>query len=722
MSTRKLMWSALAIALAAVACNDPTLAPDAAVAPSFHSSGDGRRAVVVDAAGRHDAATIQAGIALAPAGGRVRVLPGTYPEALVIDKGVTLEGISREGDDDRDGDHGGNDENNAVIIAPSTPPTAVIDVTTTEPVAIRGVTVQGGPIGIRANGIAADLTVERTLVRDFTASAVVGISVTWLAPASGGPASLVVRNSRVEGGAVRPSTGISTQGDVNAVLEDNIVRRSGTRCINVAFGATAVVATTVDVVGNDLDQCGVAGGIVVTANGLKVGTRVANVVGNVIRNSDVELLRNGVYFEGFAGRVEHNSILAVVQAAANPSPENIAGCCFVVPAGIFVGSLRGAAQATPVVRFNDVAGNAFAGLRIGPNQSTSLDARCNYWGSADGPSGVGPGTGDAVLAETGGARPVLAPFATGPFARHRHHGDHDEDDDDRRGGGRCNLEFSLWSAPVPLGAPVNSTAGEQTPALSPDGLSLYFQSNRAGSDGNDLWVSRRASLDSPWEAPVNLGPRVNSAGTEGAPALSSDGHLLFFQSDRPGGQGGGDIYVSQRTDPNDDFGWGPPVNLGPEVNTAAFEGGPGYLTSTANGVAALYFGRGSSGVDQDIYYVPVTADGQPQGPAVLVTELTDPTVGVNDAHPSVRTDGREVILYSNRAGGFGVSDLWVSTRRSVHDPWSRPDNLGAPMNTTFIDTQPTLSQDARTLVFSSNRPGGLGLNDIWISTRTRIGR
>src|SRR2546425_1168393 len=66
---------------------------------------------------------------------------------------------------------------------------------------------------------------------------------------------------------------------------------------------------------------------------------------------------------------------------------------------------------------------------------------------------------------------------------------------------------SEWSEPENLGAPVNSAAGEMNPALSPDELSLYFVSTRAGGFGGaDIWVARRASLDSPWAEPVNLGP------------------------------------------------------------------------------------------------------------------------------------------------------------------------------------------------------------------------
>ena len=98
---------------------------------------------------------------------------------------------------------------------------------------------------------------------------------------------------------------------------------------------------------------------------------------------------------------------------------------------------------------------------------------------------------------------------------------------------------SEWSAPVNLGPVVNSSFGDNNATLSPDGLSLYFASDRPGGLGlTDLWVARRASVDSPWEAPVNLGAPVNTPFADGAPALSIDGHLLFLHSNRPGGRGG----------------------------------------------------------------------------------------------------------------------------------------------------------------------------------------
>src|SRR5215471_17462185 len=99
----------------------------------------------------------------------------------------------------------------------------------------------------------------------------------------------------------------------------------------------------------------------------------------------------------------------------------------------------------------------------------------------------------------------------------------------------CAQQFSDWLTAVNLGPVVNSGFDDQHPAISKDGLRLYFVSNRPGGFGGlDIWVSRRASLEDPWEAPINLGPSINSSSNDFAPNLSTDGHLLFFDSDRPG--------------------------------------------------------------------------------------------------------------------------------------------------------------------------------------------
>jgi len=134
-----------------------------------------------------------------------------------------------------------------------------------------------------------------------------------------------------------------------------------------------------------------------------------------------------------------------------------------------------------------------------------------------------------------------------------------------------------WGPVVSLGPVVNSSADETCPAISPDGLELYFSIHRAGvknvrpgaCGGSDLWVTKRATRNDPWGEPVNLGPMVNSASDDGRPYISPDGLLLFFDSDRPGGYGSGDLYVTRRATLSDP--WGKPLNLGPIVNSSAWE-------------------------------------------------------------------------------------------------------------------------------------------------------
>lgn len=170
-------------------------------------------------------------------------------------------------------------------------------------------------------------------------------------------------------------------------------------------------------------------------------------------------------------------------------------------------------------------------------------------------------------------------------------------------------------------------------ALSRDELSLYFVSTRVrGLGGADIWVSRRASVDAAWGDPVNLGPSVNGPGIDASPVVSLDGHLLFFSSDRAGGLGSNDIDVARHADKNDDLAWGPAVNLGPDVNTPAFEAGGFYLQSGEDGSANFYFVRGPNTVALDIYVAAVTANGETRGPAVPVTELNDPDPAVTDDH------------------------------------------------------------------------------------------
>jgi WD40-like Beta Propeller Repeat len=279
-------------------------------------------------------------------------------------------------------------------------------------------------------------------------------------------------------------------------------------------------------------------------------------------------------------------------------------------------------------------------------------------------------------------------------------------------------KFSDWATPTNLGCQINSPFGEQGPAISKEGLSLYFASMRPdGFGASDIWVSQRASVKNPWGPPLNLGAIVNTPGVENIPALSRDGHWLFFNSDRAGTSGILDIWVSYRKHVHDDFAWQPPVNLGAGVNSQALEAGASYLETEQDGAPALFFGRAQTLADFDIYVSELQPD-RSFGEAVLIPELSS---AHSDQRPAVRFDGLELFLSSDRPGSLGLSDLWVSTRETVFDAWETPTNLGPTVNSAFADMQPYMTTDRQTLFFTSNRPGGCGALDLYVTTRTKIG-
>ena len=280
-------------------------------------------------------------------------------------------------------------------------------------------------------------------------------------------------------------------------------------------------------------------------------------------------------------------------------------------------------------------------------------------------------------------------------------------------------KYSDWSTPIHLGPIVNSSAMDRGPAISKNELSLYFASSRTGGfGGEDIYVSQRENRDGEWGPPVNLGSIINTAGNEMVPAFSRDGHLLFFASSRPEGSFGNvDIFVSRRENTHDDFAWQPVENLGAGVNSASGDSGPNYFENDEVGVPQLFFNSnrpGGPGV-ANLYVSEQTADGS-FGPAVLVLELS---VLGDIARSSISHDGREIFFTSNGPGSIaGSQDLWVATRDTVFDAWSAPINLGSPLNGVLVDVQPYISSDRETLFFASNRPGG-GPTDLYMSTRTR---
>ena len=186
----------------------------------------------------------------------------------------------------------------------------------------------------------------------------------------------------------------------------------------------------------------------------------------------------------------------------------------------------------------------------------------------------------------------------------------------RRSFGSCDLYYAVrtgdqWSQPKNLGKTVNSPSWDSQPSLSADGKTLYFSSNRPGGRGKrDIWVTRE--IDGQWSKPSNLGSKVNTPQDETTPYIHVNGESLFFSSEGHVGLGGFDIYVTER----EETGWSHPENLGYAINDFEDQSG---LFITADGKKAFY--TDESGIKSEIYTFPVETD-------TLISQKTSYLTGV----------------------------------------------------------------------------------------------
>jgi hypothetical protein len=279
------------------------------------------------------------------------------------------------------------------------------------------------------------------------------------------------------------------------------------------------------------------------------------------------------------------------------------------------------------------------------------------------------------------------------------------------GGGRAKADFT-FGQPVNLGPPVNTSYDEIVGCFSADGLTMYLSSaNRPGTTLNwDIWVSTRDTIDDEWAAPVNLGPPVNIGWMEQIGSISSNGLQLYFHTweDRAGGYGDRDIWVASRETTEDS--WGEPANLGSPINSSFYDGAPNI---TPDGLE-LYFGSSRPGGygSTDIWVSRRATTNDPWTEPINL----DPVVNssASESFPCLSNDGRLLLFnedaYPIRPGGYGDSDIWMTRRANVSDPWGTPVNLGPIINSPNHDGQAVLSNDGSTLYFSSARSGGLGGN------------
>jgi hypothetical protein len=222
-----------------------------------------------------------------------------------------------------------------------------------------------------------------------------------------------------------------------------------------------------------------------------------------------------------------------------------------------------------------------------------------------------------------------------------------------------------------------------------------------------------ANADFTFGTPENLGPTVNSSSGEGSPSISADGLELYFGSLRGGGS---DLWVTKRESTDDD--WGEPVNLGSTVNNSAAWDSEASIS--ADGLE-LYFASdragGTGGYDLWLTRRATTSD--PWGEAVNLGPNIN--TSVDDTDICISADGLSLYIESYRNGGYGRNDLWVANRTTTSDPWGELVNLGSIVNSSASDGAPSISADGLVLFFSDHpnpRPGGHGSTDIWMVRRS----
>jgi tetratricopeptide (TPR) repeat protein len=177
--------------------------------------------------------------------------------------------------------------------------------------------------------------------------------------------------------------------------------------------------------------------------------------------------------------------------------------------------------------------------------------------------------------------------------------------------GRCDLYYSekfgdTWSEPKNMGAPINTTSKETQPSLSSDGRTIYFVSDRPGGYGKlDIWMSQ-LNISGKWSEPINLGDSINTPGQESSPFIHHDNKSLYFSSDYHLGLGGFDLFYSKR---NSNGSWSKPINLGYPINTFRDEIG---LIVTAKGDRAYFSSDINKETGRDIYQFDLYDEARPE--------------------------------------------------------------------------------------------------------------
>ncbi len=212
-----------------------------------------------------------------------------------------------------------------------------------------------------------------------------------------------------------------------------------------------------------------------------------------------------------------------------------------------------------------------------------------------------------------------------------------------------------WTEPVGI-AELNTPGHDAAIALSPDGQTLFiFKSTN--EDKGDIYMSILEG--NKWTEPVRLNSNINTEYWEGSCSVSADGKYLYFASERPGGYGGRDLWVSEKE--GDD--WGPATNLGPIINTKYDEDAP---FIHPDGITLFFSSKGHKSIGgYDIMY-SIKKEGQwltPRNMGIPLNTTED------DRYYVINAKGDRGYLSSNRGGygGKGKQDIYTSTPGIVGD-------------------------------------------------------
>ncbi len=257
--------------------------------------------------------------------------------------------------------------------------------------------------------------------------------------------------------------------------------------------------------------------------------------------------------------------------------------------------------------------------------------------------------------------------------------------------------------PTKLSAQINSNYADYMPALDPTGSKLYFTSVRLGGIKDDDQTAKEGDEDiyfiektgNEWTAPKLLPEPINSGNNEGAACFSADGQLMVYTAcGRDGGVGSCDLYISTLEGKQ----WTQPINLGNVVNSEEWDSQP---TISYDGNKIIFTSSRAGGYgSEDLYMIERNIFGEWGPPMNLGPSINTP---FSDMSPFLSQDGKTLYFASEGHPGYGSHDLFKTVYEN--GKWTTPINLGRPLNTMGKDTYFTIGGSGEIGYFASNREG-----------------